>query len=200
MGCDANPWLLNPTIVAAIVALGSLIVRHLGVAAERTFRVAWGDFPTTIIMRWSDDKRSKEWKQRMRQLSKKKLGLKLPSEEDEKNDHEGANKLISDAFGKIRTRIWGNKGLPSHAANIDYGFARNLYGARWLWWSLAVLCLAVSILIPLALKQSLPVMNIAMLAILVVFVPIVEWKIVRPHVDHCAFRYAEHAWEYLERM
>ena len=136
----------------------------------------------------------------MHELAMKKLGLELPSSEEEINDPKEADKRICDAFGKIRTQIWGKKELPSHTANIDYGFARNLYGVRWLWWILTMLCLGVSVLVPLVSQQSLPILNILILAALVVVIPVLEWRIVKPHVYHCASRYAEHAWEYLESM
>ena len=200
MGCDANPWLLNPTVVAAIVAMGSLVVRHFGVVAERTLRGEWGDFPTTIIMRWSEDKRSAEWKRRMHQLVKEKLGLELLSEEEEKIDPEEADRRITDAFGKIRTRIWSRKDLPCHAANIDYGFARNLYGARWIWLGITIACLAASVSVSFIYKESLPLINIGILTLFVILVPVLEWKAIKPQISHCAYCYAEHAWEYLERM
>ncbi|MBA7614360.1 hypothetical protein ES703_21624 [subsurface metagenome] len=194
-----NPWLLSGLVGAAVVALGATIVRQFGVLAEKKINSRRGGFPTTLIMRWSDGTKSREWKRRMHDLVRQKLGMSLCSEETEANDVKEADKIIQDAFLEIRHRIWGNKGLPSHAANIDYGFARNLYGCRWLWLLLIFACLSTILVVSLVTKASFPLQEMLLCVVLLIIVPLIEETVVKHQVEHCAYRYAEHAWEFLSR-
>ena len=200
VGMQGNPWLRNTFVVAGLTALGSMLVRQLGLIAERKLKMEWGGFPTTAIMRWSDANRSTVWKERMHGLVHNKLGLILHDREQEELNHAEADQRIREAFDKIRTVIWGKKDLPSHTANVDYGFARNLYGCRWLWLSLTGVSCVFALVIPAWMKVPIPLFEFLALATLFILVPIVSWCVVKPQVSHCAFRYAEHAWEHLERM
>jgi len=200
IGFQVNPWLLNPVVQAAVIILGSLVVRQLGVTAEVAMKKEWGDFPSTLIMRESNPQKSSVWKARMRKLVKQKLGLTLCSPQEEVENPGEADRRIRDAFDKIRTRIWGKKNLPTHTANTDYGFARNLYGCRWIWIVLSLTCSVVVAVIAIEKHLQLPWFEIVACIFMAMIIPWLEWKLVKPHTKHCAYRYAEYAWEHLEKM
>ena len=197
---QASPWLANSLVGAAVVALAALVVRHFGVLAQEELVREWEALPTTLVMRWSDGTRSTAWKERMHRLVQERLGLALCSATEEARDPAEADRRICDAFDRIRHEVWGKRDLPSHAANVDYGFARNLYGCRWLWWGLSAGGLAAGVIVPVVTESPFPTAGIAACTLLAIVVPLVEWRLVRSHARHCAERYAEHAWEHLEHM
>lgn len=199
-GSDGNPWLVNPLVGAAVVAVGALVVRRFGVTAEKALKAEWGEFPTTTVMRWRDTNRSTAWKERMHALVPERLGIALSSREEEATDPDEADRRIRDAFDRIRHAIWGKKELPSHAANVDYGFARNLYGCQWLWLGLSAMCSVASLLVPMVTNSQMSRLPVVLCLSATVIVPILERLAVKPQVTHCALRYAEHAWEHLEKM
>lgn len=194
---EANPWIINPAISASILALIAVIVRQMGLNAEKVLINEWGEYPSTLIMRWRDNKKSNEWKIRFHGLVKDKLKISLASPEEEATDPKEADARIGDAFSAIRTRIWGQKDLPSHTDNKNYGFARNLYGCRWLWLSISIVCLLFLILTPALKKIEYPAWEIIVCAAITIAIPVLEWRVIKPQVRHCAFSYAEHAWESL---
>lgn len=168
---EVNPWFANPIIMAAVLALISAVVRQLGLRAEPALVREWGGFPSTSLMRWRDGYKSPAWKKRFHALVREKLGIQLASPEEEKDDPHGADARISDAFAAVRKKIWGKKNLPSHSANTDYGFARNLYGARWLWVFLAAGCTAISVSIPFLLDDKYAIPEMIACALLTVIIP-----------------------------
>ncbi|MDY6986908.1 MAG: hypothetical protein SWQ30_02525 [Thermodesulfobacteriota bacterium] len=197
LAAEMTPWLANPIIMAAILALVAAVVRQLGLKTEPALLQEWGDYPSTSLMRWRDGHKSPAWKKRFHSLVKERLGIQLASPQEEGDDPDGADTLIADAFAAVRKKIWGKKDLPSHAANTDYGFARNLFGCRWLWLFLSAASTAALILIPVLSGREPAVAETIACFALTIAVPILEWRVIKPQARHCAYRYAEHAWESL---
>ncbi|MBN1841929.1 MAG: hypothetical protein JW883_06570 [Deltaproteobacteria bacterium] len=197
LAAEANPWLANPIIMAAVSALASPVVRQLGLMAEPSLLREWGGYPSTSLMRWRDGYKSDAWKKRFHALVKERLGIPLASPQEERDDPDGADARIADAFAAVRKRIWGKKDLPSHAANTDYGFARNLYGCTWLWLFLSAASTAALVIGPVIAGREFPIPETMTCALLTIMIPILEWWVIKPQARHCAYRYAEHAWESL---
>jgi len=195
LAAEMNPWLANPIIMAAILALVAAVVRQLGLKTEPSLLQEWGDYPSTSLMRWRDGHKSPAWKKRFHSLVKERLGIQLASPQEEGDDPDGADTLIADAFAAVRKKIWGKKDLPSHAANTDYGFARNLFGCRWLWLFLSAASTVVLVIVPNLVNIEIARLEAIACAFLTAVIPILEWWVIKPQVRHCAYRYAEHAWE-----
>jgi hypothetical protein len=195
-----SPILTGAIFTGAFYALMASVVREMGVRAERHLVSSWGGYPSTTIMRWRDATRSKEWKGIQHQIVYDKLKIRLMTANEEAKDPAEADKRIADAFARIKNSIWGKPSLPTHADNIDYGFARNLYGCRWIWLALCTLSVATVVLNAVLLSKGLPLPELVLEILLAVGVILVEWGFMKSHVRHCALRYAEHAWEALASL
>jgi hypothetical protein len=197
---DYPPILTGTIFAGAFYALMASVVREMGVRAERGLVSSWGGYPSTSIMRWRDQTRSKEWKGVQHKMVYDKLKIRLMTPDEEAKDPAEADRRIADAFAQIKNSIWGKASLPTHADNIDYGFARNLYGCRWTWLVLCVLSVATVALGAKFLGKRLPVRELVLETLITVGVIAVEWGFMKTHVHHCAIRYAEHAWETLTSL
>jgi hypothetical protein len=187
----------SPVIIAAVLTLVSAVVRQLGLKAEPGLLCEWGGYPSASLMRWRDKYKSSAWKTRFHTLVQERLGMRLASPHEERDNPDGADALIADAFAAVRKRIWGKTALPSNAANTDYGFARNLYGCRWLWLFLSATSTTVLIVVPILSAKEFAIPETIACSTLTIMVPILEWRIIKPNARHCAYRYADHAWESL---
>jgi hypothetical protein len=200
IGLGLNAAITSSAIGSAVAVLVALIVRDLGVAAEKRLVTIWGGYPSTTMLRWRDATKSDAYKARVHLLIKEKLGIALLTREEEALSPEKADQLIADAFGLVRRRIWGKSNLPTHADNKDYGFARNLYGVRWIWVGVVAGTIAFAafqaIRGPVAPALVRATIGVAMLFGIV----LLEWGVVKHHVKHCADRYAEHAWDTLDQI
>lgn len=197
MPAETSPWVTSPIIMAAVLTLVSAVVRQLGLKAEPVLLREWGGYPSTSLMRWRERHKSSAWKTRFHRLVQEKIGIRLASPEEELENPSGADARIADAFAAVRKRIWGKKDLSSNAANTDYGLARNLFGCRWLWLLLSATSTIALIVVPILSDRDFAIAEIIACSALTIMVPILEWRIIKPQARHCAYRYAEHAWESL---
>jgi hypothetical protein len=179
-----------------IIYVLSVIVRSLGKRAEPKLWASWGGAPSTMLLSWRDTTLGDNLKDLYLQRVKDKLNLPVPTKEEERADPARANKLVDQAFQRIKGVIRQNDkdGLWS-IANADYGFARNLYGSRALW--LIVSCLS-AIISGYNLYSNFnrmiligSIINISLLFACVYF----GWFILPEYTKQVAFRYAEHSWE-----
>lgn len=83
-------------------------------------------FPSTYLMTYSNDRCSKSYKDKYRQLIKKQFDIDLLNETQEASDIEEARKRLNEATNLIRVQI--GAGLLVLQQNIWYGFVRNLVG------------------------------------------------------------------------
>jgi hypothetical protein len=187
-------------IGSAMVALMSAVIRQLGVSQETRLFKVWGAPPSTKVMRWRDKRWSQEYKAKMHALIKDKLGIELLSDSTEKEDPKTADKIISEAFMLLRNKLRGNTRILNHQDNIDYGFARNLYGARWLWIFFSVISILILIVFPRAVGDEPQNLELWFAVSYLTAIMFVEWVVMRRHVEHCAFRYVDSAWNYLAEI
>ena len=82
--------------------------------------------PTTYLMMYADDTFSKSYKDKYRQLVKKRFNIDLLNESEEAVDTAEARKRLNEATQLIRLKI--KEGHLVSKQNIWYGFVRNLIG------------------------------------------------------------------------
>ena len=190
---------LNVTQVAilgmALIALMSEIVRHCGIRAEKGLLNEWGGMPSTKILRWSDQQLSKEYKHKIHQLVKKKLGTSLSSEQEEEIDPKDSDKKITEAFLTLRNRLRDAKKGSVFQDNINYGFSRNLFGSRWIWFS----CSFFSVIFLILTKES-SILALVLAGFYMLVIALVGWWMMKKHVEHCAMRYVESTWNQLHAL
>jgi hypothetical protein len=194
---DHSPIFLvgSGIVLLAIVYLIAHVVRFLGVSAEPELWDFWGGPPSTRLLRWRDRSLSEATKAQLRLAVQTRFRMSLPSVDREASDPAGADLLIMDAFRRVREflRSHGEDGLwQKH--NTEYGFARNLFGGRWLFLVLAVSGAVVSGFAPVGdgtwRLTSGVVINLCLLSMWLPF----AWFVLPSMVKHAADRYAERAW------
>lgn len=128
-------------VVAAGVGLGAILavaLSHIASAAgNRLQEVLWPDWPHDApTNRWlhPDDKSvSTQQKQRWYGTIRSMLGLDLQAAVDA-GDAGELKAAINDAVQALRNRLWQAAAAERvRLHNVDYGFARNLTGLRWVW-------------------------------------------------------------------
>lgn len=90
----------------------------------------WDGAPSTRFLRWRDGHCSPEQKKAIAEALCHEFGLTLPTEQEEVADPMAADRRVSDAFARARSRLYANQvegPWRSHLA--EYGLARNLLGA-----------------------------------------------------------------------
>ena len=184
-------------IGSAIIALMSAVIRQLGVSQEAHLFEIWGGPPSTKIMRWRDKRWSQEYKIKMHALVKDRLGIELLSDNAERKDPKTADKITAEAFMILRNKLRGNSKILNHQDNIDYGFARNIYGARWLWILFSLFSIFMLIVFSKAVGHEMLHLELWFAFFYLIAIIFVEWGIMRKHIEHCAMRYVESAWNQL---
>lgn len=108
----------------AIYALAS-IARGLGKRLEEKLVQEWGGLPTTIMLRHRDKFLDRVSKQRIYDLVQYKLGIVMPTQEQEQTDPEWADGAYEGVVRRIRELTRNDKNLLLKE-NIAYGFHRNM--------------------------------------------------------------------------
>jgi len=123
-------------VVSGSCFLGSLtllasIARWRGKHVESVLVQKWGGWPTTAILRHSDRTIDSFTKARYHQeLEKICVGLKLPSEDQEKQSPSDADARYRSATKCLIEKRREDKYHLLHKENALYGFRRNLLGLK----------------------------------------------------------------------
>lgn len=128
----------------AVFALGSL-VRDLGKAKQEELVQAWGGMPTTWMLRHRDKTLEQGIKAIYFQLITAKLGLTMPTAQEELADPQAADDAYGTAARMLRDITRGKEYSLLLKENISYGFRRNMYGARNLGWAVSLLGILIGI-------------------------------------------------------
>ncbi len=187
-------------ISVALIALIGAVIRQLGVNQEEKLFKKWGGPPSTRFMHWRNNHWSKDHKSKLHNLVKYKFNISLSSEEEEDKYPIFADKAIESAFLILKNKLRGNKKYLAHQDNIDYGFSRNLYGAKWLWFFFSFASVTALILLPIIYDYEIPTLELACSIIYMIGIFFVEWIIMPKSVKHCASRYAESSWNELSNV
>lgn len=112
----------------AIYALAS-VARGLGKKVEEELVKEWGGLPTTLALRHRDKSLDKVSKKAYHDLIESKLGITVPTKEEEAADPDGADEVYVGATRRIRELTRSDRKLLMKE-NIAYGFHRNMLAMR----------------------------------------------------------------------
>lgn len=187
---------IGSLLSAAIIYGLSVMVRAMGKREEIKLIKKWGGLPSTIIMSWQDNHIGKALKSQYLEAAKKLLKLPIPDHNLEKNNPAQASAMIDQIFLRIKGIIRKNdkNGLWS-IANAEYGFARNLYGSRFIWLILCLIGTACSGFLLFKSYTNFLLIGLSFNIIILTGCIVFGWFILPNYTEQVAFRYAEHAWE-----
>lgn len=137
----------NPLLTALLGLLGGCgviyalasISRGLGKRLEERLVVRWGGMPTTLLLRHRDTFLDSRSKARYHDEIRKKLGLVLPTPEEEIADPAAADELYIGATRELRELMRGKAHSLLLKENIAYGFHRNMCALRPVGWLTSLL-------------------------------------------------------------
>lgn len=112
----------------AIYALAS-VVRGRGKKLEDILVAMWGGMPTTIALRHRDKFLDSVTKQRYHSAITTKLGIAMPTAEEESANPDKADDIYVGATKRLRELTRSNKQLLLKE-NIAYGFHRNMLAMK----------------------------------------------------------------------
>ena len=141
----------------AIYALAS-VARGRGKKLEEILVAKWGGMPTTIALRHRDKFLDSVSKQRYHSAITAKLGISMPTAEEESADPEKADEIYIGATRRIRELTRSNKQLLLKE-NIAYGFHRNMLAMRPVGVVSSLLGILCSLLIAKILQVTPPHFN-----------------------------------------
>jgi hypothetical protein len=127
----------HPVLGAAMTVLGASggmyglasIVRAKGKELEERLVATWGGMPTTIALRHRDSFLDSVSKQRYHDLITSKLGIRMPTVDEEAADLVNADNAYIGATKRLRELTRNDKGLLIKE-NIAYGFHRNMLAMK----------------------------------------------------------------------
>jgi hypothetical protein len=119
------------SIVAACGGMYGLasIVRAKGKELEERLVIAWGGMPTTIALRHRDPFLDSVSKQRYHDLITRKLGIPMPTADEETAEPAKADDAYIGATKRLRELTRSDRGLL-FKENISYGFHRNMLAMK----------------------------------------------------------------------
>ncbi|MCO8310861.1 hypothetical protein [Pseudomonas mandelii] len=112
----------------AIYALAS-VARGRGKKLEEKLVALWGGMPTTLALRHSDKFLDRISKQRYHVAITSKLGIVMPTAQEEASDPANADDIYIGATKRLRELTRTNKQLLLKE-NIAYGFHRNMVAMK----------------------------------------------------------------------
>lgn len=187
----------------------SSFVRTRGVRAQEGLYRRWGGQPSTLLLRHGDSHLPQQTKLRYHGLVALRLGIVIPSLEDEKQHPIQADEAYAAAADALRPLTNDRKRFPFiYKELVAYGFNRNAYGSRWIGFSIAVATMIATILhggiVHLqAPYLTYPSLNLAhFLVLLVSFALSALWSL-HFTADTTWFAgvcYAKRLWEALEEL
>ncbi|MDO8778130.1 MAG: hypothetical protein Q7K57_57315 [Burkholderiaceae bacterium] len=207
----------NPVVVAlgsVLVACGgpyllSSLVRTWGQRAQdRLFR-QWGGQPSTILLRHRHDQLPPQTKERYRELAASRLGIALPSAEDEERDPAKADQAYVAAADALRPLTNDRKAFPFIFKElVAYGFNRNAHGSRWVGLAVATATVVATLMHAgvLHIQQpywtaiGLETSHIVVLIVAAGFSGLWCFHFTAQTVKHTGFSYAKRLWEALEKL
>lgn len=155
----------NPMVVglsSVLVACGgpyllSSFVRTWGQRAQdRLFR-NWGAQPSTILFRHRDTTLPTLTKRRYHELAEARLGIVMPSIEEELKDPARADLAYVAAADALRPQTNDRKKFPFVFKElVAYGFNRNAHGARWAGFGIAAITVIATLAHSGAFVLNLP--------------------------------------------
>lgn len=113
------------------------MVREFGLAAQKNLWLEWGGPATTVALQLRAKTDNAVERDTWRQALQTVTGHRLLALRAEEKDPTKADQTIATAVGEARERTRSDQMVA--AENRNYGYARNLYGFRWVGRTLATL-------------------------------------------------------------
>jgi hypothetical protein len=154
-------WILGPrnpfltALVALVTSCGAIyglasVARGLGKKLEEKLLARWGGMPTTITLRHRDSFFDDYTKTRYRAAIKSKLGVDLPSPDEEVKDPAAADQTYSGVTRHLREITRGKEHALLLKENIAYGFHRNMLAMK----PLGLFTSGLGVMLGLVLSQA----------------------------------------------
>lgn len=167
----ANYGLKHPALTAILAVMSSCgaiytlssIARGRGKVLETKLVAEWGGLPTTIALRHRDKHLDSVTKRGYHEAITAKLGIKMPSAEEEKLDPEAADEAYKAVGVKLRELTRHDKKLLLKE-NIAYGFHRNMVAMKPIGIVVCIVALLYCALLSKAVGVHTPYFNIDALA------------------------------------
>ena len=135
-------------LLLAVVPLAAALTRRLGKAAQPQLWASWGGPPTTDRFRWSSGAHDVIAARHAEVTAVLRDRARLPTAAVEAQDPAAADSIYGEA---VRRLLGLTRNDPRfkllRQENANYGFARNVYGARRLALAVAVTTLLVVVLV-----------------------------------------------------
>ena len=180
--------------LALLYGLGH-VVRARGKAIENDLWISWDGPPSTRFMRDRDRFFDASLKTSIKAAVSHRFSVSLLSKAEESSDPGRADRVIADAFRRVREflRKHDSGGLWNKN-NADYGFCRNLLGCRFIWTMLAAAATVFAIVVGIERKAG--AFNVASAIGFASFdcAVYVGWMVLPDATRRTAERYAELAW------
>lgn len=140
---------LGGTIFGLLAMSGGLfllaeIARASGKALEPRLLASWGGWPTTRLLRHSDQNLPVLTKQRYCNVLASKTAMTWPTEAAERADAESADQVYRAATDWLRQQTRGTEFSLLLSENASYGFRRNMLGLKTWAMVIAVVCALIS--------------------------------------------------------
>lgn len=207
-----NPWLVALSSVLATCGgpyLLASFVRTWGQRAQERLNSKWGGLPSTIVMRHRDNRLPEQTKQRYHHLITSKLGIAMPTPQDELTDPLKADQAYVVAADALRPQTNDPKKFPFVFKElVAYGYNRNAYGSRWVGLLVALGAAALTMLQAGALSLRQPNLRFDMLTpphyfvlvISIVFMLLWGFHFTGSTVERSGYSYAKRLWEALDKV
>jgi hypothetical protein len=207
----------SPTVVtlgSVLTACGgpyllASFVRTWGQHAQDRLFQLWGGQPSTILLRHRHEQLPPLTKRRYAELSASKLGIHLPTAEEEAQDPEEADQAYVAAADALRPLTNDRKTFPFVFKElVAYGFNRNAYGSRWVGLAFSLLTVAFTLEHVGMLHAASPYWTPAdlepgpatVVIVAMVFCCLWCFHFTAGTVRQSGFAYAKRLWEALEKV
>jgi len=187
----------------------SSLVRTWGQRAQDRLFQKWGAPPTTHLLRHRDATLPKPTKLRYHELTTSRLGIVMPSVEEEQRDPGCADHAYAAAADALRPLTSNRATYPFVFKElVAYGFNRNAYGSRWLGLAVSAFTGVATLLHAETLRLERPYWNpvsldgphIAVLIAAIGFAFLWCVHFTSRTVKQAGFSYAKRLWEALEKV
>lgn len=174
----------------------AVFVRYCGKCIEPELWEEWGGNPATNFMLWQDQHIGNDLKEQYHEIISEKLKLPMSTLEEEVSDKFTAIKRTQQAFSKIKGILRKNDSSGLWAIdNAEYGFARNLYGARKAWLAISIAMSLISFVFTCKQWNNLVVLGLMINISMVYFAWHFGGKVLKKMTYDIAIRYSQHVWE-----
>lgn len=187
-------------------------VRTRGQNAQESLYIKWGGQPSTILMRHRGQRLASQTKIRYQQLVTTKLGVVMPSIQEEERDPSAADNSYRAAADALRPLVIDKKKYPFVFKElIAYGFNRNSFGVRWIGAGITLVVIVATFAqagifqstSPWIQENSFSQLKFAHILILLVCIfLLLMWMLhfTAKTVEQAGFSYALRLWESLESV